>query len=264
MAMDSLQLTWCHFLVHSTGALAAAMMCWLYPEHVGSIMVVDTPIITSRIVRNDVLRRDLEKAKQDVNVSERDKMESLRVLKEEVEVPPPFAGDPSPGDIAAYREIFPASDKWGVSAAPDWSHFLSPQHISSIRHPMFLIVPNAHPACDVATMRSCFNVRKSVAVKGAEAHADLLTEQHAPEISSQVEQWVRRYDANSIISRRWTEAKNAAAKLKSPVEATAATGSGAAEVTRPKSKRKQKDADHKKDSDHKKDADHKKESDHKK
>lgn len=214
-AMDVLGLSWTHFVAHSVGALVAAKMAWLYPEKVGTIALLDTPLLTKELCRNEELRAELVAAMVDVNTP----AHLIRARQVELQrgleplLPRGTVADAALNklsDEVAANHVFPAAKVFadGGVLRDDVPRFLSAAHIEQIRVPVLLLSPKANPVADANVHKQRLNLRKHQVVAAADGHAALFADGKgggAAEVGAAIAQWYDRYDMDAMMRRRWEQ-----------------------------------------------------------
>ena len=66
--LDYHRIEWAHLVAYSSGALLAMRLAQRFPDRVGSITLVDTPLITEALIHQDKARAELAAGKKDVNI----------------------------------------------------------------------------------------------------------------------------------------------------------------------------------------------------
>lgn len=217
-ALDLLGVGWVHVVGHSVGALVAAKMAWLYPEKIGTITLLDTPLLTKQQVRNEERRADLIRASLDVNTPAQllhDAKMTLRKEREPILPAPPMtsagAGAVTQNSIDIYaRHIFPEAQLFadGGVYRDDSPFFLSAAHIEQIRVPVQLISPKANALADASLHKAKLNLRKHQVIAAAESHAAIFADGKnggAGEVGAAVAQWFDRFDMDAMMKRKWEQ-----------------------------------------------------------
>lgn len=205
--LDVLGVGWTHTLSHGLGALVASKMALDHPTRAGTLMVMDSSIVSKAWIENSKAREEIEKALDDVNVpaSALDfRVEQLRAALEA-----PLAASDS-NDVALFKDVlFSPEYLFGSSQGlkrKDAS-YLSIDELRILRHPLQLIVPAANGVCDVNTHKDFFNLRRVQPIKSCKSHAELFqpstgSNGAAEEVGSMIDQWVQRYEPDVMLSRR--------------------------------------------------------------
>lgn len=210
--LDMLSIGWTHTLCHSLGALVAAKMSLLHPTRAGTLLVLDSQIVEKQWIANDKARDEIAKAQNDVNVPEAMLAFRIEELRQHVE-PTITPSDVQSGDAAIFNDVlFSSSHLFGQSGGlvRHDASYLSIDELNTLRHPIQLIVPSANGVCDVPTHKDFFNLRRVQPIKSCSAHAELFAPSGgsgaAEEVGAVVEQWVQRYEPDTIMLRRYEAA----------------------------------------------------------
>ena len=221
--MDYHDINWGHFVCFSSGALMAIRMALEFPQRVGSITLIDSPVIVGNLVKNDGIRKELAEARKDVNVPlDIYELYKKRVTKE-------VRDGPCPGPFAAFPD-FSAGEGLGKAAtlnaalnaklfgpegySEDGTQRVIDGYVSdvrdiiSVRHPIQAIVPAKGAALDVNAHGNHLNLRKKVVVKEASNTAELLQGKDGPAAArAAIRQWNARWDFDDILAKRFEQAR---------------------------------------------------------
>nr|CCC91735.1 conserved hypothetical protein [Trypanosoma congolense IL3000] len=212
--MDALDVHWTHFLTYSYGALVGARMMKFrgYPHRIGTLVSLDTPLVARNILRNDEQRNDIAKAEQDVNVPERDLSFAKETLNTSLEETLPC---PHSADDALYRDyLFDSSklfSRGGLVRSDE--RYVSVRHLAEVRHPLQIIVPSANALSDAAAHSEVFAIRRPSVVKSCQRHGDLFTEGAAKEVANVLGTWLRRFEPDWFIAKRYEQSAEEMQKL---------------------------------------------------
>lgn len=234
--MDTFNCGWGHFIGYSVGALVAAKMAWLYPEKIGTMIIVDTPLFNSEWGVNSATRKILQKAVVDSNVSHHSSSQlafMLSELRSSIEPPPPC---PCEADAEIYSsQIFPS--QVNVLQRDD-SRYLSFDHIAAIRHPAMLLSPSSGSLADGPLHAEHLNMRRATIVKCAASHRDLVvpSEDVATEVAKHLGSWINNYDIDVMMQRKYEQA----AKEMQSLLSGASAGPNNSETKKEKKKKKKR------------------------
>ncbi|CUG86496.1 Hypothetical protein, putative [Bodo saltans] len=247
--LDVLGIGWMHTLGHSLGALVAAKMALDFPTRAGTLMLLDSQLLDKQWIANHKSRDEIRKAQDDVNVPE--SMLDFRItqLREGLEGPLK-TGEAQQHDAAIFADVlFSNSRLFGASNGMTRcdASYLSIDELRILRHPLQLIVPAPNGVCDVNTHKDFFNLRRIQPIKSAQSHAALFTPSSgtsagiAEEVGSMIEQWVQRYEPDTIMARRYeTAVKDMNSKMGSTTGGTPSGAAASAEAEGGKKSKKDK------------------------
>jgi pimeloyl-ACP methyl ester carboxylesterase len=252
--LDYHHISWAHFLCYSSGALLAMRMALMYPHKVGSIMLIDSPVITAKMLSNSARRAELACAQLDVNI-DRDLISSLA---ESVTADP--RDGPFPEPYSKNSEVLDLAGKPCVNHATTLNDKLFGAHTYSanglhrsidgythdvkdlllVRHPMWAVGPAGFAgAMDIDCHSNELNLRRKLAVKEAPDHASLFTVPAALDaVGKAMTQWISRWEMDDIIAKKLQNAKRDA--LPSVAQQQQASGEGAAKPEGKKGEGKKK------------------------
>ncbi|KPI86404.1 hypothetical protein ABL78_4520 [Leptomonas seymouri] len=239
--LDALNVQWSHVLSHSYGALVAARMAasTAHPHRVGSLLLLDTPLVTEHLVRNTRQRREIAQAREDVNVPSAELSFAIESLKEDLETTLPY---PDATDKDLYEKyLFCAKDIFREEGlVRDEHRYVPVRHLAQIHHPLQLLVPAKEPVADAAIHKEFFALRRPAVIKGAEHHSDLFSTKCAGEIADVVRAWMQRYEQDVVLKRRFEQAAKEMGTLMggaAPSESTGGVGEKKVEKKKEKKKR---------------------------
>ncbi|KAG8341314.1 hypothetical protein TRVL_07858 [Trypanosoma vivax] len=205
--MDALDIRWTHFLAYSYGALVAARMASSeeFPHRIGTLISVDTPLVTRELVRNTEQREEIAKAEVDVNVPEGELSFAKQALLSSLEGPLPC---PSEADQVLYRDyLFDSAKTFNANGLVRCDErYVSVRHLVDIRHPIQLIVPAEGALTDVGIHSECLGLRRPSVIKSCRKHSDLFSELAATEVASVLGAWVRRFEPDMFLAKRYEQA----------------------------------------------------------
>lgn len=205
--LDALNVQWSHVLSHSYGALVAARMAasTAHPHRIGSLLLLDTPLVTEKLVQNTRQREDIAKAQKDVNVPQAELFFAIDSLKSDLETMLPC---PAAADTNLYENyLFSAKDIFREEGlVRDEHRYVPVRHLAGVHHPLQLLVPAKEPVTDVAVHKEFFALRRPAVVKGAENHEDLFSSKCAGEVADVVRGWMQRFEQDVVLRRRFEQA----------------------------------------------------------
>ncbi|KAL7699106.1 hypothetical protein NQL31_001968 [Lotmaria passim] len=238
--LDALNVHWSHVLSHSYGALVAARMAasTAYPHRIGSLLLLDTPLITEQLVRNTRLREEIAKAKEDVNIPPTELSFAIESLRSDLESMLPY---PAAADKTFYENyLFCPKDIFREEGlVRDEHRYVPVRHLAQVHHPLQLLVPGKEPVTDVAVHKEFFALRRPAVIKGAENHEDLFSTKCAGEVADVLRAWVQRFEQDVVMKRRFEQAAKEMGQLMggaTPSEKT--DGAGEKKVEKKKEKKK--------------------------
>ncbi|CBH12921.1 hypothetical protein, conserved [Trypanosoma brucei gambiense DAL972] len=241
--MDALDVRWTHFLTYSYGALVAVRMASSqeFPHRVGTLMSLDTPLVTREFLRNMEQREDIAKAERDINVPEDGLAFAKQALLSSLEGPLPC---PAAEDESLYRDyLFDPNRIFGAGGlVRDESRYVPLKSLLGVRHPVQLIVPSANPLSDAAAHSEVFGHRRPAVVKCCQRHEDLFKESAAKEVAGVLGAWMRRFEPDCFISKRYEQAANEMGQLmlSTAQVSSESAGKGGGEPRKKKEKKKSK------------------------
>jgi pimeloyl-ACP methyl ester carboxylesterase len=205
--LDALNVQWSHVLSHSYGALVAARMAasTAYPHRIGTVLLLDTPLVTEQLVRNMRQREDIAKAKEDVNVPPAELSFAIETLRNDLESTLPY---PATADKALYESYLfcPESTFREEGLVRDEHRYVPVRHLAQVHHPLQLLVPAKEPVTDVTVHKEFFALRRPAVIKSAENHEDLFSTKCAGEVADVVRAWMQRFEQDVVLKRRFEQA----------------------------------------------------------
>lgn len=239
--LDALDVRWSHFLGHSYGALVAARMAasTAHPHRIGSLLLLDTPLVTEPLVRNTRQREELAKARQDVNVPPAELSFAIESLKAALEAPLPH---PAGADKRLYEDYLfaPATLFREDGLVRDEHRYVPVRHLAQIHHPLQLLAPAKQPVADVAIHKEFFNLRRPATIKTAESHEDLFSTKCAAEVADVVRAWMQRFEPDVVMKRRFEQAAKEMSQLMGSSTPSGEKGDAGTEKKPEKKKEKKK------------------------
>ena len=211
--LDAYSISWAPIVAHGIGAFAALRMSYLFPERVGSIAIVDTPVVTRRHCTNYEIRSEVLRAGSDVNIHSSLIEKYVAKVMDNVEEVLPSTTPSSAADDVFLRSLVPK----GFDASDSYSRFLNPRQVAEIRHPIHIAIPSAAALSDLDVHKEIFNLRRLQTVKTANSHQELFT-CGAPELANGINAFLARYDMDVVIHRRYEQAS---ATIRKKFETTA-------------------------------------------
>jgi pimeloyl-ACP methyl ester carboxylesterase len=221
--LDYHHIPWAHFLCYSSGALLAMRMALMYPHKVGSIMIIDSPVVTAKMLSNSARRAELACAQLDVNI-DRDLIssiaESVTAEPRDGPFPEPYSKNPDVLNLegkpcahqamALNEKLFGAhtySENGLVRSIDGYTHDI--KDILLVRHPMWAVGPAGFAgAMDIDCHSNELNLRRKLAVKEAPDHSSLFTVPAAHDaVGKAMTQWVARWEMDDIIAKKLQNAK---------------------------------------------------------
>ncbi|KAK7195068.1 Alpha/beta hydrolase family [Novymonas esmeraldas] len=239
--LDALDVQWSHVLAHSYGALVAARMAasTAHPHRVGTVLLLDTPLVTESLVRNMRQREDIAKARGDVNVPSAELNFAIESLKSALEPTLPLV---DAADKALYENYLFSPDslfrEGGLVRVED--RYVPVRHLAQVHHPLQLLVPTQHPVVDFAIHKELFGLRRPATIKTAETHEDLFSEKCAGEVADVVRAWMQRFEPDVVIRRRFEQAAKEMGQLMGSDTSSGEKSDGGAEKKVEKKKEKKK------------------------
>lgn len=238
--MDALDVKWTHFLTHAYGSLVGARMAasTQYPHRLGTMLVLDTPLVTPELLRAMELRRDIAKAESDVNTPAAELAFAKSELLQALEGPLP---SPAPEDEALYHSYLFAPDVFERDGlVRHEERYVPVKELATIRHPLQWLLPGRNPLTDVATHKEFFGIRRPAVMKAAASHGDLFSETCAGDVADAVRSWMQRFEPDVVLQRRYEQAAKEMSQLMGAAPATAgATGGVEAKAEKKRKKSKQ-------------------------
>eukprot|EP00756_Hemistasia_phaeocysticola_P065767 Hpha_TRINITY_DN8775_c0_g1::TRINITY_DN8775_c0_g1_i1::g.45297::m.45297 len=131
--IDTLGAPWLHVVAHSVGGLLAAYLCYVAPARIGTVTLLDTPLVNDAALRAQEQRLQLKKASVDVNIPD----ETVAALKQRLssrEQTPPC---PEPRDKELWDALLLGAVGDDLSEKEDW--FLPMECLEIVQHPMLLV-----------------------------------------------------------------------------------------------------------------------------
>ncbi|KPA76163.1 putative mitochondrial hypothetical protein [Leptomonas pyrrhocoris] len=240
--LDALNVQWSHVLSHSYGALVAARMAasTAYPHRIGSLLLLDTPLVTGQLVRNARQREEIAQAKADVNVPPAELSFAVESLKGDAEATLPY---PAAADADLYENYLfcPKDILREEGLVRDERRYVPVRHLAQIHHPLQLLVPAKEPVTDVAVHKDFFALRRPAVVKRAENHEELFSEKCAGEVADVVRAWMQRFEPDFVLKRRFEQAAKELGQLMvSATPSEKADGAGEKKPEKKKEKKKSK------------------------
>jgi pimeloyl-ACP methyl ester carboxylesterase len=240
--MDCLSVAWTHVVGHGSGVLLAARMAHSAPDRIGTILSMDSPLLSREWMAKEKAREELAAAALDVNIPR----DLLEMFTEELtsSLEPPLGcvveetTASSSGDGGAICAEFklmsehlfdpaflfgPPSEKRGLSRSD--ARFMPAKAVASIRHPIMLVSPSpsaggeaaaeASPAiADAGFHKDVFSIRRAQPIKAAKSHSELFSPAAAEEVAAVANQWLTRFEPDVVMQRRVEQAlKDTKAKL---------------------------------------------------
>ncbi|KAG5503804.1 hypothetical protein JIQ42_07321 [Leishmania sp. Namibia] len=236
--LDALDVQWSHVLAHSYGALVAARMAasTAYPHRIGSLVLLDTPLVTEQLVRNTKQREEIAKAREDVNVPPAELSFAIESLRSALETTLPY---PAAADKSLYENHLFSSDSLfrEKGLVRDEHRYVPVRHLAQVHHPLQLLVPVKQPITDVEIHKEFFGLRRPAAIKSADNHEEMFSAKCADEVADVVRAWMQRFEPDVVMKRRFEKAAKEMTQLMS---SNAALGEKSGGVTEKKRDRKEK------------------------
>ncbi|CAJ1020939.1 hypothetical protein, conserved [Leishmania lindenbergi] len=205
--LDAMDVQWSHVLAHSYGALVAARMAasTAYPHRIGSLLLLDTPLVTEQLVRNTKQREEIAKARDDVNVPHAELSFAIETLRNALETTLPY---PAAADKSLYEDhLFSSASLFREKGlVRDEHRYVPVRHLAQVHHPLQLIVPIKQSITDVEIHKEFFGLRRVAAIKTAESHEDIFSAKCADEVAGVVQAWMQRFEPDVVIKRRFEKA----------------------------------------------------------
>lgn len=203
--LDALGVGWTHFLTHSVGSLVAAKMTFRYPTRIGTMILLDTPIVEKQWIANAATREEIRKARDDVNVPVNMLDFSIQNLKQNLE---PQLKHTDAADEEIYsKNLFDSHHLFGSSGGVTRCdhRYLTPLELQSIKHPVQIVTPSAGALCDNNVHKDFFNLRRLQPIKSASNHEALFGSSNgtAEEIGGLLEQWLQRFEPDVVLGKRY-------------------------------------------------------------
>ena len=243
--LDTLSVRWTHCIGHGSGALVAARLASKAPDRIGSILSMDSPLLSKSWMKNEKIREEIALAEPDVNVPTTLLEMQLEELATNCETPLECVSDSDTAEIAVVKdylfsdgfifrnrnESIGGSFRKGYSR--DDSRYLSCRDVAAIRHPFSILYPAQGVIADVTLHKDVFNIRRVQPIKSAKTHSELFAAgTAAEEVGTTVNQWLTRFEPDVVIHRRIEQGiKESKAKLDAlgaPPAAAAGGGSSPA------------------------------------
>ncbi|KAG5481833.1 hypothetical protein LSCM4_06909 [Leishmania orientalis] len=236
--LDALDVQWSHVLAHSYGALVAARMAasTAYPHRIGSLVLLDTPLVTEQLVRNTKQREEIAKAREDVNVPPAELSFAIESLRSALETTLPY---PAAADKSLYENHLFSSDSLfrEKGLVRDEHRYVPVRHLAQVHHPLQLLVPVKQPITDVEIHKEFFGLRRPAAIKTADNHEEMFSAKCADEVADVVRAWMQRFEPDVVMKRRFEKAAKEMTQLMS---SNVALGEKSGGVTEKKRDRKEK------------------------
>lgn len=206
--LDAFGIGWTHVVGHGLGALVAAKMCFTHPTRIGTMVVVDTPLVDKQWIANTSARLEIARAQGDVNVPASMLASAVNSLKGKREA---ALSSPDAADIDLFKDIlFNEGHLFGSShgVTRNDDRYLSTLELGNIKHPLQLVLPQSGGACEAETHKEFFNIRRLQLIKSAASHQELFSSTGgvAEEIGGIIEQWAQRFEPDIVMSRRYDTA----------------------------------------------------------
>ncbi|KAG5508195.1 hypothetical protein JKF63_05450 [Porcisia hertigi] len=238
--LDAIGVQWSHVLAHSYGALVAARMAasTAYPHRIGSLLLLDTPLVTEQLVRNAKQREEIAKAREDVNVPPTELSFAIESLRNSLETSLPY---PAAVDKSLYEDyLFSASLFHERGLVRDEHRYVPVRHLAEVHHPLQLLVPGKRPITDVAIHKEFFGLRRPAVIKTADSHEDMFSEKCADEVADVVRGWMQRFEPDILMKRRFEKAAKDLTQLMGSSTPITAKGEGGSEKRSEKKKDRKK------------------------
>ncbi|KAG5481526.1 hypothetical protein LSCM1_05544 [Leishmania martiniquensis] len=214
--LDALDVQWSHVLAHSYGALVAARMAasTAYPHRIGSLLLLDTPLVTEQLVRNTKQREEIAKAKEDVNVPVAELSFAIESLTSALETTLPY---PAAADKSLYEDyLFSSASIFREKGlVRDEHRYVPVRHLAQVHHPLQLLVPFKQPITEVEIHKEFFGIRRPAAIKTADNHEDMFSAKCADEVADVVRAWMQRFEPDVVMQRRFEKAAREMTQLMS-------------------------------------------------
>jgi pimeloyl-ACP methyl ester carboxylesterase len=234
--MHCLGVSWTTALGYSLGGLAAAKTASLYPRIVGSLVLLDTPLLAATDAQTHALRNAIYEARYDINTPRADIDAAVAKHAELVAQPAATLSVPVAADAPVYEAIFDPAEAFSADkTSRDLGAFLSYDHLRALRHPVMSVYPNkpdftkgagATSAKEADALRDTVALRKALHVKAAAQHADLLGAA-AAETAGGIKQWINRFDMDTAMARKYGQARDRVnATLNPPEKKAGGEGDG--------------------------------------
>ncbi|KAG5482174.1 hypothetical protein CUR178_06033 [Leishmania enriettii] len=237
--LDALDVQWSHVLAHSYGALVAARMVasTAYPHRIGSLVLLDTPLVTEQLVRNTKQREEIAKAREDVNVPPAELSFAIESLRSALETTLPY---PAEADKSLYENHLFSSDSLfrEKGLVRDEHRYVPVRHLAQVHHPLQLLVPVKQPITDVEVHKEFFGIRRPAAIKTADNHEEMFSAKCADEVADVVRTWMQRFEPDVVMKRRFEKAAKEMTQLMSSNAPLGEKSGGVAEKKRDRKEKK--------------------------
>eukprot|EP01060_Flectonema_neradi_P033616 TRINITY_DN5694_c0_g2_i1.p1 TRINITY_DN5694_c0_g2~~TRINITY_DN5694_c0_g2_i1.p1 ORF type:complete len:328 (+),score=62.21 TRINITY_DN5694_c0_g2_i1:40-1023(+) len=191
---------WVHVVSHSTGSLLALYVAHKYPARIGSITIIDTPVVHENDERIFDLRRALDISKEDCNITDEDiKTYSTEIESLECDVSPP-----SEIDAETFSKL--RSGEVVGDERIDW--WLPYGSIRQVKHPMLLVQPEKAAFTSkqqIFASKAAFNVKTVQTIEDGEGVG--MFDDEAFDIAHSIDTFHQRYSTQHIIESKWEEVK---------------------------------------------------------
>eukprot|EP01059_Diplonema_ambulator_P028719 TRINITY_DN47618_c0_g1_i1.p1 TRINITY_DN47618_c0_g1~~TRINITY_DN47618_c0_g1_i1.p1 ORF type:complete len:338 (+),score=103.32 TRINITY_DN47618_c0_g1_i1:142-1014(+) len=186
---------WVHVMGHSVGALLGAYLAWRHPDRVGSLALIDTPIIGVQDRSIHALEERLQQSERDVNITDEEVAEMTAKLQKEREVPLPKP--PLEADTELYHGLL----KGG--------HWLSFAQLQEIRQPLVMARPNKNGCVTNELLKA---TTSALAVKDiynidADGHEKMLQSAY-DDLAFELDTFHAQYLTQTHVEQMWEEVKN--------------------------------------------------------
>ncbi|KAJ9453206.1 hypothetical protein DIPPA_24950 [Diplonema papillatum] len=205
--INTLYCPWVHVIGHSVGALLALQLAHDFPSRIGTVTLLDTPVVSQAGMRAADLRRALVFSETDPNVTDAE-VDSMR--KELAELRPRESDlSCASEDAALFKALLQGNpDDPPDSPRPEfWS--LPHEKLASVMHPMLIVRPEKGSLISSKEDKNYYNTFWVKAIKSIDAkgHDDLFNG-GAGDVAYEIDSFHKRYSIQHIVDRMWDEAKH--------------------------------------------------------
>eukprot|EP01062_Namystynia_karyoxenos_P083375 TRINITY_DN9585_c0_g1_i1.p1 TRINITY_DN9585_c0_g1~~TRINITY_DN9585_c0_g1_i1.p1 ORF type:complete len:339 (+),score=58.62 TRINITY_DN9585_c0_g1_i1:88-1104(+) len=198
--LDVLGAPWAHVVAHSVGALLAVFLCHTAPGRIGSLTVLDTPLLSPGLQRHATMRAELQRAQRDVNVPD----ETVAELGGRLAEPEALPACPDKADAQLWDALLKGERSKDGREKRDW--VLPVDALELVQHPMLLLRPKQKPQVTdelLGVHRDLFNVQV-VAPEDAGDHGALLRSAGA---AAAVDKFATGFSTQHIVEKEFAAAR---------------------------------------------------------
>lgn len=171
-----------HCVVHSWGAHVILQMGHDLTDHVGCLVLLDTPLVSRPQKENYDTNALLARVRRDPNLS----VDEVKAVESRILPGQPLRVDELDLDLPTSAEV-------------------DMQRMALVQHPMCIIRPEGEPWIDEETLqvhRETFNVKQEVVIPNCASHESLFTPENSATVAAAIKSFLLQYDTQHTVETR--------------------------------------------------------------